>query len=124
MSEEYPIQGGKRALWKLEARAVNNRWPVSAERKEKVIQTLEDALDDEDSTVKDRIAAAKAMMEAEKQNQKDELEFAEVESSRNRFLEVAARLGITGSAGAISSDGSTADPPAAGQEPESDSPDS
>lgn len=78
---------------RLEIRALQQRWPIPAKYREFLVnKLLKIALDDE-TTNRESIMAAKALLAAEAQNQSDE-HTAAVQSDRNRFLEVARQLGI------------------------------
>lgn len=78
---------------RLEIRAMQQRWPISAKYREFLINKLLKIALDEATTNRESIMAAKALLSAEAQNQTDE-HTAAVQSDRNRFLEVARQLGI------------------------------
>lgn len=95
---------------RLVTMAVKKRWPISEEVKNRLIDRLASIAVDspEDETA---IKAANVLRSMEQQNQKDEQTSA-IQSDRNRFLEIAKRLGIgkrieridgsgTGSSGSI-----------------------
>lgn len=83
----------KETFLAIEVQALKQRWPIPEKFKEFLInKLLKIALDDE-TTNRESIMAAKALLAAEAQNQSDE-HTAAVQSDRNRFLEVARQLGI------------------------------
>jgi ABC-type branched-subunit amino acid transport system ATPase component len=77
--------------------AVKKRWPISEEVKSRLVERLAMIAVDspEDDTA---IKAANVLRSMEQQNQKDE-QTNNLQSDRNRFLEIAARLGIGKSVG-------------------------
>ena len=92
-------------------KAFEQRWPIKPEYREVLVKRLIKVIASPDSTNREATAAAKALIAAESQNQKDE-QTTVLQSDRNRFLEIAQRLGIsqrieridrdgTGSSGAI-----------------------
>lgn len=74
-------------------KAIKQRWPMLEEYREAILKTMIRITIDPESTNRERVAAAKVLVAAESQNQKDE-HFTSVQSDRNRFLEVARKLGI------------------------------
>ena len=75
------------------ARAIVQRWPVKQEYREAIINRLARIAIDPASSPREATAAAKAVIAAESQNQRDEQNVG-IQSDRNRFLEIAERLGI------------------------------
>lgn len=73
--------------------AVNQRWPTNQTYRAEIVNLLMRVAIDPESTTREKIAASKVLVAIESQNQKDE-HTAAVQSDRNRFLEVAKRLGI------------------------------
>ena len=78
---------------RLVARAVKERWPVPAERRGEIIDSLVEIATDRNREDGHRISAAKALITADGLNQKDEHNTAN-NANRSRFLEVAERLGL------------------------------
>jgi len=92
-------------------RAFKQRWPMSPEYREAIVKSLmATAIDPNGTDKRAKIAAAKALLEAEKQNQADE-NVNQLQSDRNRFLEIAERLGIRERLGGTTGSGTTVDPP-------------
>jgi hypothetical protein len=81
---------------RLEARAIEQRWAMSPEMRKAVINRLLKVVADPTSKKREVIAAAKALMAAEKQNQDDEHKVVDIEiQTRNAQLDsIAADLGI------------------------------
>lgn len=50
------------------ARAVEQQWPMTAEKRASVMQTLLDIVNSRDCDARDRISAARALLAADKQN--------------------------------------------------------
>jgi len=78
------------------ARAVEQRWPMSAKNRDAIVKVLLNILVSSDSSPREKTSAAKALMAAEKQNQEDEHKVVDVViSERNHRLDaIAADLGI------------------------------
>ena len=78
-------------LARLYGRAVINRWEIPNEKKGEVMASLIDIATNgtEESS---RIAAARAIIAAESQNQKDE--HAKIDEFKERVLAIAQRCGI------------------------------
>ena len=77
---------------RLVAMAVKKRWPISEDVKQRLVERLATvAFENPDDQI--AIKAASVLKSMEQQNQKDE-QTAVVQSDRNRFLEIAQRLGI------------------------------
>lgn len=76
---------------RLLSRAITSRWEIPADVRSAVVQTLMEiaCTGVEDSA---RIAACRALIAAEGQNQKDE--HAKIDEFRNRVLTIAQRCGI------------------------------
>lgn len=85
---------GRRAEARQYLQAMNQRWPVSPEFREIVIQTMMLTLADKTASVREKSTAAKVLLAAEKQNQTDERHSDRMQQDGNRFLAVAERLGI------------------------------
>ena len=87
----------KRSDMVLFQTAMNQRWDVSPEYKEAMVKQLMRIVMDKNSKKREVISAARALLAAEAQNQTDEnMDRHEAEQAGNRFLEIAARLGIDG----------------------------
>ena len=87
-------------------RAVNQEWDSDG-LKPKAIKVVEDALESDDDRVK--IRAVEIVLKMVEQNRKRE-QLSSIQSDRNRFLEIAQRLGIVqrlGGASGIGTDIST-----------------
>ena len=78
---------------KMIGRALRERWPITQETREKIVSELLEILDDPDAKERDKIAASKVLMAGDVINQRDEQQ-NNVQSNRDRFLEIAERLGI------------------------------
>ena len=78
------------------AKAVEQRWPMSTAKRTAIINTLMNILVSTNSSTREKTAAARALMSAEKQNQEDEHKVVDVViSERNHRLDaIAADLGI------------------------------
>ena len=83
---------------RMEAKALTQRWPVTAEMRAAIVGRMMNVLISQDSSPREKTSAAKALMSAESQNQKDE-QNQQLHSDRNRLLEIADRLGIAGHLG-------------------------
>ena len=85
---------------RLVGRAVKQRWPIPDDKKTEILKRLFDIVEDnpDDEVAIKAIGQLKSM---EAQNQKDE-QTAILHSDRNRFLEIANRLGIGKSIGGAS----------------------
>jgi len=93
------------------ASAFKQRWPMSPEYREAIVKSLmATAIDPNGTDKRAKIAAAKALMEAEKQNQVDE-NVDQLQHDRNRFLEIAQRLGIRDRLVGIADSGTDQDSP-------------
>jgi hypothetical protein len=75
-------------------RALEQRWPIKPEYRDAIIRKLVQVVVDPSSSARESVAAAKGLIAAEAQNQKDE-QTAILHSDRNRFLEIAQRLGLS-----------------------------
>ena len=77
--------------------AIGQRWKLREEFKDAMVRRLMQIVANPKSTNREITSASRALIAAEAQNQTDEHEIERTESadeSRNRFLEVANRLGI------------------------------
>jgi hypothetical protein len=75
-------------------RAFRERWPIGDAFKTAVIRRLLQIVASKDSSTRDVIAASRALLQAEKQNQDDDWHDDETEQQGNRFLEIARQLGL------------------------------
>lgn len=101
MDENADVLGGGNLLaassklhddFRLVSRAIKKRWPISDELKAGLIERLEKIIEEnEDDEV--AIKAINVIKGMEQQNQKDE-QTAILQSDRNRFLDIAERLGL------------------------------
>lgn len=74
--------------------AMEQRWPIDAEKRKLVVERLTKILDDPQSTAREATAAAKALMSAEAQNQTDEQHQDDrMDEGRNRILDLLGREG-------------------------------
>jgi hypothetical protein len=81
-------------------KAMEQRWPIDAEKRKAVVERLTKILNDPQSTAREATAAAKALMSAEAQNQADEQHHDDrMDEGRNRILDLLGREGS--SAGAV-----------------------
>lgn len=93
-----------RADIRMVVQATNKRWDIPAEVKERLVSRLAEIADENpDDELAIKAINALRMMEA--QNQKDE-QAAVLQSDRNRFLEIAERLGLGGTVGRVAESGS------------------
>ncbi len=60
------------ALARLYGRATRERWPISDDHREAIVKTLTEIMLDPKQNAKSRTAAAKAIITAEAQNQRDD----------------------------------------------------
>jgi hypothetical protein len=74
--------------------AVRNEWPISDEYKQVLIKSMMRIIADPATTPREKTSAARVVMIANAQNQTEEIFNGTVERPRNRFLEIAERLGI------------------------------
>jgi hypothetical protein len=81
---------------RMMARALEQRWPMTPEVRKAVVGRLIKVLTDPESKKREVIAASKALMAAEAQNQEDEHKVLDVRvATRNDRLDaIAADLGI------------------------------
>jgi hypothetical protein len=84
---------GLRSEIRLTEQAFRQRWEIKPEYKEAIIRRLMAIVASPESSNREVTAASKALMAAERHNQLDE-QVSVVQSDRNRFLEIAERLGI------------------------------
>jgi hypothetical protein len=75
-------------------RAFRERWPIGNDFRTAVIRRLLHIVADKDASTRDVIAASRALLQAEKQNQDDDWHDDETEQQGNRFLEIARQLGL------------------------------
>jgi hypothetical protein len=81
-------------------KAMEQRWPIDAEKRKAVVERLTKILNDPQSTAREATVAAKALMSAEAQNQADEQHHDDrMDEGRNRILDLLGREGS--SAGAV-----------------------
>mgnify|MGYP003306323735 CR=1 FL=1 len=82
---------------RLFEQAIRNRWNIPEQYKEAGIRSMMHILANPESSERAKIAAFRAILAAESQNQSDEHHDDQqdaIDESRNRFLEIAERLGI------------------------------
>jgi len=75
------------------ARAVVERWPIKKEYRDAIVKRLMQIVADPTTSPREATSAAKALMAAERQNQEDQIVDG-TNDQRNRFLEIAERIGI------------------------------
>ena len=80
---------------RLVGKAFRHRWQMSPTERRGLIEDLLGIVRDKEADDRSKIAAAKALIAAESQNQKDEHN-RENHAERNRFLAIAAGLGLAG----------------------------
>jgi hypothetical protein len=73
---------------------MNERWNIKPEYKDALVRRLIAIVADPNSTSREATQASNALMKAESQNQADEHRNEQVDEERNRFLDIAERLGI------------------------------
>ncbi len=77
------------------ARAIQQRWPISQEQRGQIVARLLDVLNDPEASRREFLAASKALIAAEAQNQKDDhAPRIPAPEGTNRFEQVAIKLGI------------------------------
>jgi hypothetical protein len=79
---------------RIMAKSLTQRWPMSDEMRQAVINRLVRVTIDPDSSPREVTSAARALMVAEAQNQQDQLHEDNLANERDRLLLVAAELGI------------------------------
>lgn len=82
---------------KLFEKAMSQRWGIRQEYRDLMIRRLTNIIANPSSSNREVTAASRALIAAESQNQQDEHETERIDSldeSRNRFLAIAAKLGI------------------------------
>jgi hypothetical protein len=84
-----------RSDMRMIAQAANQRWEIKPEYKNALVRRLTAIIADPNSTTREVTAASRALIAAEAQNQSDEQRDEQIDESRNRFLDIAERLGIT-----------------------------
>ena len=72
--------------------AINNRWPLTAEKRQQITESTFDILISSPKN-RDKLAAAKILLAMEAQNQKDEQNTG-LNELRSRLIELAASAGI------------------------------
>ena len=80
---------------RMMAKALEQRWPISENARKAIISQLLKIIADGSSSKREITSAARALIAAEKQNQQDAVADA-TDDQRNRFLEIAERLGVGG----------------------------
>ncbi len=83
-----PLQAAR-----LDARALRQRWPMTPEQREAVIKRLVAVMKDPNSKPRAVIAAGRALISAEQQNQNDD-HFKDDRSMMERVHKIASDLGI------------------------------
>lgn len=77
------------------ARALQQRWPLTAEQRDRVIGMLLGVIDDPVASHREKTSAARALLSAESQNQADEHKVLDGVTDRNSQLsKIAIDLGI------------------------------
>lgn len=97
------------------AQAANQRWNIKPEYKDALVRRLTSIIADPNSTTREVTAASRALIAAESQNQSDEQRDEQIDESRNRFLGIAERLGITTTIEQLPEAGSDGDNPPASE---------
>ncbi len=75
---------------RIEAKALAQRWELPPGKKQVVVDSLLSVLEDKEATNRDKATAAKALITAEGQNQKDD--HAKLQQDGNRFAAMLAHL--------------------------------
>ena len=78
-------------LWK---RSMTERWPIKQQYRDAMITRVMQIIADPSSTKREVATASRVLLAAEAQNQTDQRSDDAVDEQRNRFLEIAAGLGI------------------------------
>lgn len=97
---------GLRADLRLWERAMNQRWPIKDQYRDAMIRRVVQIIADPSSTKREVATASRVLLAAEAQNQTDERAEDDTIEQGNRFLEIAAGLGITTSIERIAEGGS------------------
>jgi hypothetical protein len=81
---------------RLIAKALNQRWPITSETRRVIVGRLLRVMADPSASHREVTSAAKALMSAEAQNQKDEHKAVDVSlrAEHDRLDEIARDLGI------------------------------
>lgn len=79
---------------RLMARALAQRWPLSAEKRREVVEALYRVVTSGAASPREITSAAKALISAESQNQADEHKVVDIATGNDRILAIAADLGI------------------------------
>ena len=91
MSGKFAIV--KRSEMKLVEQAVGNRWPITQEYRALCVARMMQILADPATNARTAISATRALAALDSLNQ-HEHEQSQTHDARNRFLDVAKRLGI------------------------------
>lgn len=120
--------GISRSDMKMYEQAISNRWPIDASRRQSIVDQLSAIVADPKASSREKTAAARALISAERQNQLDEhhrqgrevhhdhVHTVEtnrtpvVVDGRHRLLALADRLGIGIVADGVSTDGTVPNP--------------
>ncbi len=99
----------KRSEMRMFETAMNKRWDIKNEYREAMIKRLIRTVVDPSSSARDVTAASRVLIAAEQQNQQDDQHEVDTQQGRNRFLDVAAGLGIAKALEQLSDEGTGTD---------------
>ena len=95
---------GIRSDLKLIERSIRQRWPIPDSSREDIVLEMLRIVGNDAAGERAKIMAAKTLVAMDTLNQKDE-HVSQLQSDRNRFLEIAERLGIRENPAGILTDG-------------------
>ena len=76
------------------AKCLIQRWPITPEQRQEIVEQLLSVVSDPNTKTREKLAAAKALIDADGQNQKDEQAARKRSHDPDRYLAIAERLGI------------------------------
>lgn len=89
---------------------MNQRWPIKDQYRDAMIRRVVGIIADPNSTKREVATASRVLLAAEAQNQTDERAEDDTIDTGNRFLEIAAGLGLSTSIERIAEGGSRESP--------------
>ena len=100
---------GVRSDLQMWGRSMKERWPIKDAYREAMIRRVVQIIADPESTKREVATASRVLLTAESQNQTDQRDDDAVDQRRNRFLDIAAGLGIATAVERISENRSSDD---------------
>ena len=76
------------------AKCLTQRWPITPEQRQEIVDQLLSVITDPNTKNREKLAAAKALIAADGQNQKDEQAARKRSHDPDRYLAIADRLGV------------------------------